>query len=87
MVNQKLEAAIPQDIGSAPASMEAGKVTDAHGCMEDHSLQQADAEQAYVQTLLEGEGRGSIYLLKRSTCIVMTLEYGVCSTTKMERNN
>ena len=46
---QNHEIALFQDIGSQPASMEAGKATDAFGCFEGHELQQADAMQAYIQ--------------------------------------
>ena len=30
-------------------------MADAYGCLPDHDLQQADAEQAYIQATLEGE--------------------------------
>ena len=35
--------------------MEAGKMVDAYGCFLGRMMQQADAEQAYIQTDLEGE--------------------------------
>ena len=35
--------------------MEAGKAMDAYGCMAGHFVEQADAEQAYVQAYLDGE--------------------------------
>ena len=54
VVNQSWEAAIFQDLGSSPASMESGKAVDAYGCFQGHSCQQADAEQAYVQAELRG---------------------------------
>jgi len=54
VINQNWEAAIFQDLGSAPASMEAGKVADCYGCLPGHATQQADAEQAYVQAKLTG---------------------------------
>ena len=38
-----------QDLGSSPASMEAGKACDAFGSMPGYDVEQADAEQAYVQ--------------------------------------
>ena len=55
VVTQNWEAALFQDLGSSPASMEASKAADAYGSMLGHDLQQADAEQAYVQAYLEGE--------------------------------
>jgi hypothetical protein len=47
--NQDWEAAMFQDLGSSPASMEAGKAADIFGSFPGHDVQQADAEQAYVQ--------------------------------------
>ena len=55
VIDQNWEAAIFQDLGSTPASMEAGKVADCYGCLPGHSTQQADAEQAYVQADLTGK--------------------------------
>ena len=46
---QDFESAISQDLGSSPASVEASKNIDCYGCFPGHSIQQADAEQAYVQ--------------------------------------
>ena len=54
VVTQNWEAALFQDLGSSPASMETSKAADAYGSMLGHDLQQADAEQAYVQAFLEG---------------------------------
>ena len=55
VVTQNWETALFQDLGSSPASMEAGKAVDAYGCMMGHDIEQADAEQAYVQAYHEGE--------------------------------
>ena len=55
VVDQHWETAIFQDLGSSPASIEAGKIADAYGSFPGHDMQQADAEQAYVQAWLEGE--------------------------------
>ena len=52
---QNYEAAMFQDMGSQPASMEAGKATDAYGCIKRHRIEQADAEQAYIQADLVGK--------------------------------
>ena len=46
--------AIFQDLGSSPATMEASKAIDAFGCFPGNLIQQADAEQAYVQAELKG---------------------------------
>ena len=43
-----------QDLGSSPASMGASKSADAYGSLPGHDVEQADAEQAYVQARLEG---------------------------------
>ena len=47
--NQNWEAAMFQDLGSSPATMEAGKACDIYGSLPGYDVQQADAEQAYVQ--------------------------------------
>ena len=44
--DQDYEAAIFQDLGSSPASMEASKNIDCYGCFPGHDIEQADAEQA-----------------------------------------
>jgi hypothetical protein len=51
---QNYEVAIFQDLGSSPASMESSKSVDCFGCFPGHDIQQADAEQAYVQAELTG---------------------------------
>ena len=35
--------------------MQAGKVVDSHGLQKDYSIEQADAEQAYIQADLKGK--------------------------------
>ena len=54
MATENWEVVIFQDLGSNPASMEAGKACDAYGCFPGHVIEQADAEQAYVQADLKG---------------------------------
>ncbi len=55
VVDANWQAAMFQDLGSSPASMESGKLLDFIGTLrEDHGIQQADAEQAYVQAKLSG---------------------------------
>ena len=54
VVDQNWEVALFQDLGSCPATMEAGKAVDAHGCFPGHIVQQSVAEQAYVQADLKG---------------------------------
>ena len=54
VIDQNWEAAMFQDLGSAPASMEASKAADAYGSFPGNDVQQADAEQAYIQAELEG---------------------------------
>ena len=46
--------AIFQDLGSAPAAMAAIKVCDAYGLIDRHTIMQADAEAAYINTRLTG---------------------------------
>ena len=54
VTNQSWEAAIFQDLGSSPATMEASRVADMWGCCPGHGIMQADAPQAYIQTELLG---------------------------------
>ena len=46
--------AVFQDLSSNLATMEASKVVDAYGLFPGHSVEQADAQQAYTQSELEG---------------------------------
>ena len=43
-----------QDLGSAPATMEASKAADFCGCVPGNEIQVADADQAYVQAPMKG---------------------------------
>ena len=52
--NQDFEAAIFQDLGSAPATMEASRACDFYGCGKGHSVATADARQSYIQAALKG---------------------------------
>ena len=48
-------AAVFEELASSPAGMEASKFVDAYGLIGGHVCQQADAEQAYTQALLESK--------------------------------
>ena len=52
--NQNWEWAVFDELGSNPATMQATKVCDCYGLLPGHSAQQADARQAYTQTVLGG---------------------------------
>ena len=54
VVDQNYDAALFQDLGSAPATMEASKAADFYGCVPGNDIQVADAEQAYVQAPMKG---------------------------------
>ena len=54
VTNQNWEAAIFQNQGSCPATMEASKTADFYGLIPGHAVEIADAEQAYIQALLTG---------------------------------
>ena len=54
MADQNYGAAIFQDLGSCPATMEAARAADAYGCYPGHASQQCDAEQAYTQAMHVG---------------------------------
>lgn len=59
VVDQYWEKALFQDLGSAPATMEAARTCIMHGLMPGNEIMQADAMQAYVQAR-----RGSRYQKK-----------------------
>ena len=42
--------AIVQDLGSAPATLQAAKAADVFGCLSGHALDIADVKQEYIQT-------------------------------------
>ena len=54
VTNQSWEAAIFQDMGSCPATMEASKAADFYGPIPGHAVEIADAVQAYIQAELSG---------------------------------
>ena len=53
--DESWNAALFQELGSSPATMEAGKACDAYGLAPGHDAEQADAEQAYIQSRLGGD--------------------------------
>ena len=48
------DAAIFEELQSAPAAMEAGRICDMYGCIQGNCLSTADGVQAYVQAKLQG---------------------------------
>ena len=46
--NQNWEAAMFQELSSAPPAMEAGKAADAYGLFPGHAVECADAQQTYT---------------------------------------
>eukprot|EP00974_Lingulodinium_polyedra_P110417 10678474-Lingulodinium_polyedra.AAC.1 len=54
VVDQNYDAAIFQDLGSAPATIEASRAADAYGAAPGHETEVADVEQAYVQADMTG---------------------------------
>eukprot|EP00972_Heterocapsa_arctica_P029565 4356405-Heterocapsa_arctica.AAC.1 len=48
------QTAISQELSSSPATLEAAKSVDAFGLLPGHSVEQRDAQQAYVQSKLGG---------------------------------
>ena len=48
------DPALFSELGSSPATMEAGKTPDAYGHMPGNACEQADGKQAYTQTKLKG---------------------------------
>jgi hypothetical protein len=54
VVDQNWQRAVFEDLGNSPATMDASRAADCYGCAPGHSIQQADAEQAYIQAESEG---------------------------------
>ncbi len=52
--DQDRQVALFQELSSCPATMEASKAADIYGMAPGHSVQQADAKQAYTQSELGG---------------------------------
>lgn len=77
VIDQNWEAAMFPDLGSAPASMEASKAVDGYGSFPGNDVQQADAEQAYIQAELEF---GCACRMNASRC----QNTGICSSTRTE---
>ena len=51
---QNRDVAILQELAPQPATLEASGAADAYGCLDCHTIEQADVEQAYVQALMNG---------------------------------
>ena len=51
--DQSFNHAIFQELGSVPSSLEASKIADWYGLWPGHTCEQADAEQAYTQAVLD----------------------------------
>ena len=54
VVDEHWDIAMFQELGSAPATMVAAKACDLYGLLEGHVIENADATQAYTQSLLGG---------------------------------
>jgi hypothetical protein len=54
VVNQNWEAAVFQDMGNSPVTMDASHACDCYGSMPGNKTEIADSEQAYIQADLQG---------------------------------
>ena len=54
VLDENSDHALFAELGSSPASMEAGKIIDVYGSQPGFTKQQADARQAYTQALFKG---------------------------------
>ena len=52
--DENADVALFSELGSSPATMEAGKAVDAYGSQPGHITQQNDGVQAYTQALMQG---------------------------------
>jgi len=64
--DQNSEAALFQDLGSSPATMEASKFCDMFSLLVGHSAQQADAVSAYTQAKLDSRNETWVRLPKHA---------------------
>ena len=53
-VDQSHDEATFRELGSTPATLEAGKEADFYGCLPGHVIKSVDGEQAYVQAEMKG---------------------------------
>jgi hypothetical protein len=80
VVEENWDIAMFQELGSAPATMVAAKTCDLYGLLEGHVVENADATQAYTQSLLGGTNAW-VSLSKRSgqwlgnTCDVLFVHW------------
>ena len=59
VVDEYQEAALFNELGSSPATLEGAKAVDAYGCLPNHKIQQADASAAYTQAFMGDTTPGS----------------------------
>ena len=52
--DENADVALFSELGSSPATMEAGKAVDTYGSQPGHITQQNDGVQAYTQALMQG---------------------------------
>ena len=73
--DQDYNSAIFQDLGSSPATQDASKACDFMGCRDGYEVEQADAEQAYIQATLKGP----------DTWVLLPVEHMTDRMKKMKR--
>ena len=54
VLSRTWEAAMFQDLGNAPRTMEASRIADCYGWYPGHGCDQSDAEEAYIQATIRG---------------------------------
>ena len=64
VIDEYNEAALFNELGSSPATLEGSKAVDAYGRLPGHTIEQADASAAYTQALMgtstPGKGSGAL---------------------------
>ena len=60
MKDENNEAALFNELGSSPATLEGAKAVDAFGCLPRHRTESVDAKQAYTQALLGNTHTGCL---------------------------
>ena len=75
VVDEYQEAALFNELGSSPATLEGAKAVEAYGCLPGHQIQQADASAAYTQAFMGDTTPGCAPAPGDRACPVKTITW------------
>ena len=75
--DQNFDVAMFQDLGSSASSMDASRSCDMYGCLPGHTVEQADAEQAYLQATFPKNAIPTWVCLPKEAWILEWIEKGM----------